>query len=91
MDFSEALKMVKEGSRIARSGWNGKNMFVVYQPGYPEGVGINRNTSRAIGEPEGKIERFLPYLMMKTADGAFVPWLASMTDILAVDWGAIPF
>lgn len=30
--------------------------------------------------------RFLPYLMMKTADGAFVPWLASQTDVLAEDW-----
>ena len=28
----------------------------------------------------------LPFIGMKTADGGFVPWLASQTDILAEDW-----
>lgn len=28
MDFGEALKAVKEGKRISRFGWNGKNMWV---------------------------------------------------------------
>jgi len=36
--------------------------------------------------PEGTVCRFLPYLMMRTAQGDFVPWLASQTDILADDW-----
>jgi hypothetical protein len=28
----------------------------------------------------------LPYIFMRTADGEFVPWLASQTDLLADDW-----
>lgn len=28
MKFGEALEAVKEGKLIARSGWNGKDMFV---------------------------------------------------------------
>jgi hypothetical protein len=28
----------------------------------------------------------LPYLAMRTAQGEYVPWLASQTDILAEDW-----
>lgn len=28
----------------------------------------------------------LPFIMMKTVQGDFVPWLASQTDILADDW-----
>jgi len=28
----------------------------------------------------------LPYLVMRTVQGTFVPWLASQTDILADDW-----
>ena len=91
MDFSEALIMVRAGSRISRSGWNGKGMYVVYQPGYPQGIAINSNTAKALFEPEGTVERFLPYLLMKTAEGSFVPWLASHTDILARDWDRIPF
>jgi len=28
----------------------------------------------------------LPFIMMKTVDEKFVPWLASQTDLLAEDW-----
>jgi hypothetical protein len=88
MDFGTALKLCKEGWKIHREGWNGKGMYVVYQKGYPNGIAINANTADAIGEPEGTVCEFLPYLMMKTAQGPFVPWLASQTDILAEDWYA---
>lgn len=89
MDFSDALQLLKMGSRLSREGWNGRDMYVVRQKGYPDGIHINANTAEATGEPEGSLHRFLPYLMMKTADGSFVPWLASQTDILAEDWGTV--
>lgn len=85
-NFSEALELLKNGVRVCRIGWNGKDMWVVFQRGYPEGVAINQNTAKATGIPEGTVCRFLPYLMMRTAQGDFVPWLASQTDILAEDW-----
>lgn len=28
----------------------------------------------------------LPFIYMRTAQGEFVPWLASQTDLLAEDW-----
>lgn len=31
MDFSEALRAAKAGMRVARSGWNGKGMWVSAQ------------------------------------------------------------
>lgn len=86
MDFSEALRRVKGGEAIQRQGWNGKGMFVVLQKGYPEGIAINSNTANALNLPVGTILRFHPYLMMRTATGDYVPWLASQTDILADDW-----
>lgn len=85
-NFSEILERLKNGSKVCRIGWNGKGMWITYQRGYPEGVEINQNTARATGMPEGTMCRFLPYLMMRTAQGDFVPWLASQTDILADDW-----
>lgn len=84
--FSKALMLVKAGAKIARQGWNGWGMFVVYQKGYPGGIPINKNTAEATGIPEGTICPFRPYLMMFTAQGDFVPWVASQTDILADDW-----
>jgi len=85
-DFGWAIRMLKDGRRMAREGWNGKGMFIVLQRGYPEGIPINRNTAEATGLPEGTVCRFLPYIMMRTVDGSFVPWLASQTDMLAEDW-----
>lgn len=87
LTFGHALHAAKyEGKKVYRDGWNGKGMFVVYQKAYPDGISINKNTQEALGLPEGTICKFLPYLLMKTADGSFVPWLASQTDLLAEDW-----
>lgn len=86
LDFSDALRECKAGSRIQRAGWNGKNMYVVFQPGYPDGVAINANTAKATGIEQGTVCVFRPYLMMRAADGTFVPWVASQSDLLADDW-----
>lgn len=89
MDFGTALAFVKEGDKIARSGWNGKGMYVVFQKGYPDGIAINKNTAEATGVPEGTTCIFRPYLMMRTVDGSFVPWVISQTDALAEDWSKV--
>nr|WP_113756646.1 DUF2829 domain-containing protein [Brevibacillus laterosporus] len=82
-----AIYLMKEDHiRVARKGWNGKDMFLVYQKGYPDGIPINNNTAEATGLKEGTVCRFQPYIMMKTADNTFVPWLASQTDLLAEDF-----
>lgn len=90
MDFGEALTALRSGGKVARVGWNGAGQFVVYQPGYPDGIGINANTARATGIPEGTVKRFRPYLMLHTAQGDFVPWAPSVSDVLADDWSQVP-
>lgn len=88
--FDWALQQLKSGRRVARAGWNGKGMWLVYQKGYPSGIPINSNTAEATGLAEGTVCKFLPYLMFFTAQGDFVPWVASQTDILGTDWGVVP-
>ena len=85
-DIGWAVAQMRLGYRVARQGWNGKGMYLAYQPGYPNGIPINANTAKATGQPEGTVLRFLPYVMMRTVDGSFVPWLCSQTDLLANDW-----
>lgn len=80
---------MKAGARVARAGWNGKGMWLAYQPGYPDGIQINENTSKAMGLQVGTVVKFLPYVMMKTAQGPCVPWLCSQTDLLADDWETV--
>lgn len=36
--------------------------------------------------PDAESKMTLPYIYIKTVDGNLVPWLASQTDLLAVDW-----
>ena len=36
--------------------------------------------------PDSNSKMTLPYIYIKTVQGDLVPWLASQTDILAVDW-----
>jgi hypothetical protein len=89
LTFSEALRDLKQGKRVQRTGWNGKGMYICYQKGYPDGIKINSNTALATGLPEGTLCKFTPYLMIKSVDNSFTPWLPSQTDILAEDWEVV--
>ena len=86
MSFGLAIEAAKMGMKIARKGWNGKGMWVVYRTGYPDGIPCNKNTADAVGIPEGSLFKVRPYLQMKCVDDSFQMWLASQSDILADDW-----
>lgn len=86
MDFSEALVKIKEGKRVSRSGWNGKNMFIFLVNGSTFKV----NCPPLLGiYPEGTEITYHGHIDMRTADNMIVPWLASQTDLLANDWGVV--
>lgn len=87
--FEWALTQLRNGQKVGRTGWNGKDMYITFQKGYPEGIPINANTAEATGIDQGTVCRFSPYIMMKTADvemPTFVPWVPSQSDILGLDW-----
>jgi hypothetical protein len=82
LSFGLAVEALKKGHKVARSGWNGKNMFLLYIFPYI-------NTQYTVVEKDAIVGTLAPYLAMKTADNQLVPWLASQTDILADDWQII--
>ena len=86
MDFSDALRGVKKGKKIQRKGWNGRNMFVVYQKGYPKGIPCNEQTAAAFGLKPGENFVCLPYLQIRNVDGSHAMWVPSISDLLADDW-----
>jgi hypothetical protein len=86
MNFSAALEALKDGKRIARSGWNGKGMFLFLVPG--SNFKVNREPLLSI-MGEGAEVTYRPHIDMKDAEGKVVPWLASQTDILANDWEVV--
>jgi hypothetical protein len=83
-DFGRALEYLRAGHRVTR--WNATGQYVVLQAGYPDGIAINGNAARATGLPEGTVCQFRPYLLLRTADGSFVPWSPTVSDVLAQDW-----
>ena len=86
VSFSEALEAVRSGRRITREGWNGRGMFVVYQPGYPNGIPCNANTAEAWGMAQGELFRVEPYFQIRMANGSHAMWVPSVNDCLADDW-----
>jgi len=89
LDFGTALDYLQKGFKLARKGWNGKNMFVVYQKGYPDGINCNKQTAEAWGIKEGELFRVEPYLQIQMANGSHSMWVGSLNDTLANDWGII--
>jgi hypothetical protein len=87
VDFSAALRMIKDGQKLTRTGWNGPGQWVALSPGFE--LGPDRVFSEPIRQAlveSGEPGTFLPYLMMRNAQGSYVPWLASQGDLLAEDW-----
>lgn len=83
MNFSEALDHIKQGKKVARDGWNGKDMFVFLVPGSV--FKVNRPPLLGI-YPEGTEITYRAHIDLRTADGQIVPWIATQSDLLADDW-----
>lgn len=86
MTFGLAVEAAKMGQKIARRGWNGKGMFVVYQKGYPQGIPCNVQTAAAWDMKAGDLFKCNPYLQIKQVDGSHSMWVPSIGDVLAEDW-----
>ena len=82
-DFADAVRYLKEGRRVARAGWNGKDMFLFLVPGSK--FAVNRPPLMGI-YPEGTVVEYHAHIDMRTAQGTIVPWVASQSDVLAEDW-----
>ena len=81
MTFGDALETLKQGHRVARKGWNGKDMYVflAYEADFVTDADIS-----AFDQLEVEVGDML---VMKTAQNTFQPgWLASQADMLAEDW-----
>jgi len=90
MNFGLALEALQKGMKVARRGWNGKNMWLVFVPG------SSKPLTMMEGTPYRKAGLERPTMIdghidMYTAQGTMQPgWLASQNDMLANDWILIP-
>lgn len=96
MNFGQALEALNEGKLVARSGWNGKGMYLYKTIGntvskefIPKFASLPQAVKDKLAE-RGTDVIFNPSITMFTATGEMQPgWLASQTDMLAEDWAII--
>lgn len=90
--FGSAISALKEGKLVARSGWNGKGMFLFIRPEASVPVEMVKTLPEQVKDHFRKNVKseeamFTGYICMKAADESIVNgWLASQTDMLAEDW-----
>lgn len=92
MDFGEAIRELESGSKIARSGWNGKGMYLVMVVSTYDYASDTNDIFSDIKIPCTKSEYPScvptdPYIVMRTANKTAQPgWLPSQSDIFSKDW-----
>ena len=91
LDFGGAIRCLKNGLKVARKGWNGKDMWLSLSCDGSREISAEffwskHNREFAMTQPN-QTAMVLPSITMKTATGEILMgWLASQTDMLAEDW-----
>lgn len=83
MDFGQAIQSLKNGMRVQREGWNGKNQYIELATNISyknvKGEVINAE-HEAIGNKA---------IAFVGTSGVQLGWLASQADMLAEDWRVV--
>ena len=74
--FGEAIKYLKRGMKVARKGWNGKEMYLFLADG--------KDLTSCLSS--GDFECISSVCMKTAQNNICVGWLASQADMLAEDW-----
>jgi hypothetical protein len=75
MNFGQALEKLNHGEKVARNGWNGKDMCV------------EKVVLQIMNDNLQFIDN--PCLILKNVHGKFNTWIPSITDLFAEDWTLI--
>ena len=91
--FSEAIKLLQKGKALRRSGWNGKNMFVIKQvPAHiesdviPNMQSLPQSAKDLILNGKGFIDYTSQCLIYNGNTGRADSWVPSISDVFADDW-----
>lgn len=83
LDFGKAIQLLKQGKKVQREGWNGKNQYIELATciSYK-----NANDEIANAEHEAIGNNAIAFI---GTSGVQMGWLASQADMLAEDWNLI--
>ena len=80
MNFGLALEELKNGNKVKRSGWNGKDQYIELA----ERVSYINSKGELINE--GHLNIGNKVIAFIGTSGVQLGWLASQADMLAEDW-----
>jgi len=91
MYLGEALGATRAGEKVARVGWNGKDMWIAQEAGVKslDSEKFWNKHTRKFAEENGGSAEVLPYMIMKPAHKHLIGWLASQSDMAADDWEVV--
>ena len=79
MDFGEAFKLLKQGEKLIRKGWNGKDQYIVMG----NDIYFTKDDLCEFAFHADIGSRAIVFVGNR---GVQVGWLASQSDMLAEDW-----
>ena len=83
MDFGEAIRNAKQGKKIRRAGWNGKNQHVELATD----ISYRNSDGEIVNCDHDAIGNMA--LAFVGTSGVQMGWLASQSDMLADDWSIV--
>lgn len=83
MNFGKALEQIKQGKKVRRKGWNGKNQFIELATGISY-----KNLNNEIINVEHETIGNNAIAFVGTS-GVQLGWLASQADMLSEDWEVV--
>lgn len=88
LNFGDAIKALKEGKKVARKGWNGKNMWLWLKPAVTiKSEWCKDPMLKEIVDANGGETEAFGTICMKTADNKILTgWSANQIDMLSEDW-----
>ena len=93
LTFGDAIKLLSKGHALRRSGWNGKNLFVIKQvPAHiesniiPKMQSLPQSAKDLILNGKGFIDYTSQCLIYNGNTGRADSWVPSISDVFAEDW-----
>ena len=81
LNFGQAIEAAKQGKRVARAGWNGRNQFAYIVPAasYPAQTGADKTHFG-----EGALVPYHSYWALKAADNIVYTWSPSGLSLIHI-------
>lgn len=83
MSFGEAITLLKNGIRVQREGWNGKNQYIELA----RDISYRNIKNEIINAEHASIGN--QAIAFVGTSGVQLGWLASQADMLAEDWKVV--